>query len=125
MDRSHRETVRRHRAAAGAVADRLVDEHALGGVGERGPLAPAALLGSAGLVVDQDRHALDLAQLALDFVELVAVMESDARRPFGAGGAFARLVTHPRHAAHAPRVNPLSDRPTMHAARRPPAAGPR
>src|SRR5690606_40977836 len=40
----------------------------------------AALLGGAGLVVDQDRHALDLAQAPLQFVQFLAVVELHARR---------------------------------------------
>jgi hypothetical protein len=58
-------------AVAAALADLLVDEHALRRVGELSSLlAAAALLGGAGLVVDQHRHARHRAQLALHGVEL-------------------------------------------------------
>ena len=46
-----------HAAVAAAFADQLVDDDALGRVGERAALAAAALLGGAGLVVDQHRDA--------------------------------------------------------------------
>ena len=68
------------RAVAAAFADRVVDEHALGGIGIDAALAAAALLGGAGLVVDQDGEAGDLAQLALHGVELVAVVDGHAVR---------------------------------------------
>src|SRR5439155_459865 len=57
-------------------------------------LAAAALLGGAGLVVDQRRHAGRLAQLALHGVELVAMADGDARRPIGRRRIFLRLVGH-------------------------------
>ena len=58
LDRHDAEAVRLGRAVAAALAHRLVDEHALGGIGVGAALAAAALLGGAGLVVDQDRDAL-------------------------------------------------------------------
>ncbi len=60
---------------------RLVDEDALVGIGERAALAAAALLGRAGLVVDEHGDALHLAQLALHGVEFAAVMH--VGRPTG------------------------------------------
>ena len=74
-------------AVAAAFAHRVVDEHALRRVGERAALAPAALLGGAGLVVDQRGDAVDFAQLALHGVELVAVRGSRRR----AGNALPRV----------------------------------
>src|SRR5690606_6991296 len=65
-------------AVAAALADQLVDEHALVGLGQGAALAPAALLGGAGLVVDDDRGALDLAEFALHRIQLVAVADRDA-----------------------------------------------
>ena len=49
-----------------------------GGIGHQAALAPAALLGRAGLVVDDGGDAGDLAHLALDRVQLVAMMDDDA-----------------------------------------------
>ena len=57
------------------------------GVGQRAALALAAHLGGARLVVDQHRDAVDLAQLALDRVELVAATHRDAAGRSGAGGS--------------------------------------
>ena len=74
----HRDAVRLLRAIAAALAHRLVDEDALRRIGIRAALAAAALLGGAGLVVDQDGQARDLAQLALHRVELVAMADLDA-----------------------------------------------
>src|SRR4030095_17245404 len=98
-----------HRAVAAALADRLVDEHAPGRIGEGAALGAAGLLGGAGLVVDQDRHALPLAQFALHVVERAPVMEGDAWRPFGADRIFVRIVAHQGDAAHGPRVDLLAD----------------
>ena len=84
LDRLDRQAVALHRAVAAAFADQLVDDDALGRVFHRAALAAAALLGRAGLVVDDDGAAGDLAQLALDVVELVAVVHGDARREPGA-----------------------------------------
>ena len=47
----------------------------LSGSGNCAALAAAALLGGAGLVVDQHRAAGDRGKLALHRIELVAVME--------------------------------------------------
>ena len=80
LDRLDRDAVRLHAAIAAALADQFVDDDALVGIGKGAALAPAALFGRAGLVVDQHRDALDLAQLALDLVEVVAMMERRAGR---------------------------------------------
>src|SRR5262249_35674132 len=74
LDRLYRDAVRLHAAIAAAFADQFVDEDALVGIGEGAALAAAAFFGGAGLVVDQHRNAPDVAQLALDEVEIVAVM---------------------------------------------------
>ena len=79
-------------AIAAALADQLVDDHPLVGVGERAALAAAALLGGAGLVIDQGRDARHLAQPALDGVELVAVRDTHAGREAAAERIFVRLV---------------------------------
>ena len=80
LQRLDRQAVALHRAVAAAFAHQLVDDHALGRVDHRAALAAAALLGGAGLVVDDDGDARDLAQLALHVVELVAVVHGHARR---------------------------------------------
>ena len=53
LQRLHRDAIRFHAAVAAALADQFVDDDALVGIGERAALAAAALLGGAGLVVDQ------------------------------------------------------------------------
>ena len=63
LDRLDRDAVRLHAAIAAALADQFVDDDALVGIGIGAALAAAALFGRAGLVVDQHRDALDLAQL--------------------------------------------------------------
>ncbi len=92
LDRHDREAVGVARAIAAALADRLVDEDALAWVGELAALAPAALLGGAGLVVDEHADAWHLAQLALHRVELVAMENLDAHGEAGIGGIFLGLV---------------------------------
>ena len=59
---------------------RLVDEEAPRRIDQLALLAAAALLGGAGLLVDQHRHAGHLAQAALHRVELGAVVELGAGR---------------------------------------------
>ena len=92
LDRRDRHAVRLDRAVAAAFAHPLVDEDALRRIVEFATLAAAAFLGGAGLVVDQHRHALPLAQVALDPVEIVAVVEGDARREMHRGRILVRLV---------------------------------
>src|SRR5690606_33659912 len=60
--------------------DQGVDHHPLLRVLELAALAAATLLGGAGLVVDQDRDALDLPQALLHRVQLAAVVEFHAGR---------------------------------------------
>ena len=78
LDRRDRHAVRLDAAIAAAFADELVDDHALRRVGKLAALAAPALLRRAGLVVEQHRAARRVAQLALDGVELVAVVDLDA-----------------------------------------------
>src|SRR6185437_16240343 len=100
LHRHDREAVRLRRAIAAALAHRLVDEDALGRIGVFAALAPAALLGGAGLVVDQDGDALDLAQIALNLVEPVAVVDVDPGREADAA-IFLRLAADHDYAADA------------------------
>src|SRR5580704_6111589 len=60
LDRQHGDAVRFVRAIAAAFADRVVDENALWRIGKFAAFAAAALLGGAGLVVDQYREAGDV-----------------------------------------------------------------
>src|SRR3569833_438966 len=92
FQRLHRDAVGGLRAIAAAFADELVDEGALGGVGIEPALAAAAILRGAGLIVDHDREAPDVAQLALHGVELAAVMDGRTLREVTAFGVFAGIV---------------------------------
>src|SRR5207302_7929449 len=80
------------RAIAAALAYRIVDEDAARRVGVEAALAPAPLLGGAGLVVDDYGEAGHLAQVPLYRVELVAVADRDAGRESGAERILLRLV---------------------------------
>ncbi len=102
FQRHDRQAVRLHAAVAAALADGIVDEDALGRIDENAALAAPALLGGAGLVVDQHGAALGLAQFALHGVELVAMREGNAGKLRQAGFAVAfRLVGHQRDALDA------------------------
>ena len=81
-----------HAAIAAAFADQLVDDDALVGIGEGVALAAAAFFGGAGLVVDQHRDAGNFGKLLLHRDQIVAVMDGEALRPFGAGRIFVGLV---------------------------------
>src|SRR4051812_50186836 len=85
LQRLHRDAVRGLRAIAAAFADQLVDEGALGGIRIQPALAATALFRGAGLVIDDDRQAFDVAQLALNGVELTAVVGGGGLRG-GSGG---------------------------------------
>ena len=78
--RQHGHAVALHAAVAAAFAHRLVDEQALGQVSQFALLAAPALFGGTGLLVDQHGDAVDLAQLALHAVELLAVEKFGAVR---------------------------------------------
>jgi hypothetical protein len=80
LQRLHAQAVALHAAVTAAFAHQLVDHHPLGRVDHLAALAAAALLGGAGLVVDQDAAAGHFAQFTLHLVQLVAVAHRDARR---------------------------------------------
>src|SRR5690606_19697019 len=86
LDRLHGDAVRLDPAIAAALADELVDDDALVGIGEGAALAATPLLGRAGLVVEQHRDALHLAQIALHGVEIVAVMDARPGRKLRLAG---------------------------------------
>ena len=91
LQRHDRDAVRLDAAVAAALAHGRVDEHALVGIGEQAALAAAALLGGAGLVVDQHGDARHLAQLLLQALQLAAVVDRHALRD-GAERILVRLV---------------------------------
>src|SRR5690606_20997082 len=93
LQRQYRQAVGFLSAIATTFAYGGVDEHALGRVFQLAALAAAAFLGGAGLVVNDHRDALELAQLALHGIQLAAVMETGVGRETGAAGVFIRLVT--------------------------------
>src|SRR4029077_719495 len=106
LRRQHRDAVRLHRAVAAALAHLLVDEEAPRRIDELALLAAPALLGGAGLLVDQHGDARDLAQAAVDGVERVAVVElgalgEAAPEPFLTG----RCRRCPRHLLPRPRLD--------------------
>src|SRR5271163_1684706 len=67
-------------AIAAAFADLRIDEGALGRVGPFAALAQAPPLGRAGLIVQDDRDALEFAKFALGLIHRVAVAKAHAMR---------------------------------------------
>ena len=88
-------------AIAAALADGLVDEDALGGIGIEAPLAPAALLGRAGLIIDQHRDAGLARERCLHPVQLVPVVHADHVGNAGRAAIFPRLVGDDGNPPHA------------------------
>src|SRR5580692_10457125 len=80
LDRHYSDAVRFVRAIAAAFAHRVVDEDALGRIGKFAALAAAPLFCGAGLVVNENGQAGDVAQLALHGIEIVAMADGDAGR---------------------------------------------
>src|SRR6185312_9988142 len=74
LQRLHRNAVGNSGAVAATFADPLVDKDALRRIRIEPALAAAALFRRTGLVVDQDREALDLAQFLLHRIEFTTVM---------------------------------------------------
>ncbi len=72
LDGQHRQAVAHPRAVAAALAHGLVDHDAPGRVVELAPLAQAAGLGRAALVVDQHRHARLATELFLHVHDVLA-----------------------------------------------------
>ena len=92
FERLHRDAIGFDAAIAAAFADEFVDDDALVGIGIFAALAAAALLGGAGLIVDQHRRAGNCAELLLDRDEIVARAQRHAGRPIGPRGIFADVV---------------------------------
>ena len=80
LDRLDGEAVRGAGAVAAILADAGVDDGAARRLGGEVALALAAALGGAFLVVDQDRDAGRLAELALHRIQFGAVVVGDALR---------------------------------------------
>ncbi|SAI33726.1 Uncharacterised protein [Bordetella trematum] len=108
LQRHDGQAVRLLAAVAAALAHGAVDEQPAGRIGEGFFLAAAALLGGAGLVVDQDGHARRGAQLALQGVELATVMHLDAGAEIDAG-IFFRFVGGDHDARHVLAAQLLAD----------------
>src|SRR5205085_10628198 len=98
VERLHRDAVGGLRAVAAAFADEVVDEDALGRIGIEPALAAAALFRGTGLIVDQHRQSLDLAQFALQLIHLAAMMDARARRKIILCRVFAGIVGDDRKA---------------------------
>src|SRR6185503_13078141 len=92
VERLYRHAVRLHTAVAAALADKFVDDDALVRIGELAALAAAALLGRAGLVVDQHRKPRHVGERGLHRHQVIAVMDRDAGRPVRTGWILLRLV---------------------------------
>ena len=92
LERLHRHAVRLHAAVAAAFADEFVDDDALVWIGERAALPATALLGRAGLVVEQHGHAVDCGQLALHLVEFFTGPHRQTGWPREGWRIFLRLV---------------------------------
>src|SRR6202167_171151 len=65
-------------AISAAFADLRIDEGALGRVGPFAAFAQAPALGRAGLVVQDDRHALEFTKFTLRLIHRIAVAEAHA-----------------------------------------------
>src|SRR5258708_39301670 len=92
VERLHRNAIRGLRAIAAAFTDEVVDEDALRRIRIKSPLAAAAFFGGAGLIVDQNGQALDVAQFALNLVQFPAMMNCRTRREIILPGIFAGIV---------------------------------
>src|ERR1051325_11420956 len=92
LDRHDRQAVRGRRAVAAAFANQIVDKDPLRRVRKTAALATATFFGGAGLVVNDRRDAVDLAQFALHPIEFVAVTHARAVRELRSGRTFVRLV---------------------------------
>ena len=93
--------VRLHAAIAAAFAHGLVNERAQRALRVLAFLASAALLGRAGLVINDDRHAGVVAQLALYGVQILAVVNGHQLRQAAARGVALNFFAHQRNARHA------------------------
>src|SRR3984957_18853009 len=102
-------------AISAAFADLCIDEGALGRVGPFAALAQASPLGRAGLLVKDDRHALEFAKFTLRLIHRVAMAKAHAVGQRDAGVAL-RIVRHERHFLYALGGKLLEDLNRRHAA---------
>ena len=91
-ERRDRHAVGLHAAVAAALADEVVDEGTLGRIRILASLPATPLFRRAGLVVNDDGHARDLAELALHGVVVVAVMHRHAGGEVHGGTVLLGLV---------------------------------
>ncbi len=92
LERLHRHAIRLHAAIPAALADQLIDDDPLVRIRIGVALAAAALLGRAGLIVDQHRDAGNLGEIFLHLHQVVTVMNGEAGRPALVARIFLRLV---------------------------------
>src|SRR3712207_4890013 len=100
LDRQYREARALLAAVAAALAHALVDVDALDRVGDLAPLAQAALLGRAALVVQQHGDAVHLRELGLRVGQVVAVADLGDRVELDAA-VLRRVVGGDDHALDA------------------------
>src|SRR5258708_6002613 len=79
-------------AIVAAFAYEFVDDHPLVGIGKLAAFAAAALLGSASLVVNERGYPGYRREIALNAVEVVAVVDGETLGPFDALRIFPWLV---------------------------------
>ncbi|CFP47906.1 Uncharacterised protein [Bordetella pertussis] len=108
LQRHYRQAIRLHAAIAAVLADGAVDQQAARRIRELVLLAAPALLGRAGLVVDQHGDAGRGAQLALHRVQVAAVVHLDAGAQ-GDAAVFFRLVGGDDDARHVLAAQLLAD----------------
>src|ERR1700688_504685 len=75
LNRFNRKAVRFNRAVPAALADQFVDEHAGRGILNAAPLAQTPLFGGAHLLIHDDADTGFVAQLALQSVQIVAMLD--------------------------------------------------
>src|SRR5690606_23344228 len=105
----HRHAVGLDPAVSAALAYQFVDDHAPVRIGIGAALAPPPLLGRAGLVVDENGNALDLAQLSLHRVQLTPVVHRGALGKAHSAPIFFGFIRNDSDALHALRPHLLGD----------------
>ncbi len=106
VDGVHAHAVGDLAAVPAALADRLVDHHPRGRRLDATPLAVAAQVGGAALVVDQGRHAGHLPQLELHRLEFIPVDHARIRRPRRRSRVLAGVIGDDDGAPHTLGLEP-------------------